>query len=150
MEQPAGADVPGQDIGPAGELEVLIRLVDRNAGPERAEATRLELAHRRVDQVRLAWVVMRPTSRVDHLELEPKAERLGEAGVQLEAGRPTGLHLQDAAGGESGPVGQLPQRQVATDPLLMDGSAHERAEAERGPGGADRGRTAGRAWRHSG
>ena len=65
--------VPGEDVRAAGELVVLVRLVDRDpyAGPR--ECSRLELAHGRVHEV-LAARRRASRSTVRELQRRPQAE----------------------------------------------------------------------------
>ncbi len=73
VQQRAALAIPGDDIGPACELKVLIRLVDADAEPEPTQMGHFQLAHRRVHDVgRLAQV--RALSRVHHADPDLEGE----------------------------------------------------------------------------
>ena len=66
MEEGRSFERPGEEVSPAGEVIMLVRLVDGDGESELPEVARLELAHHRVDRI----FVIRRTGRASPPEPE--------------------------------------------------------------------------------
>ena len=73
VQDGAAVQVPGDDVGPARELVVLVRLVDPDGVPKSVQVGNLQLAHRGMDQVGVVPSI-RPLSRIDDLDPDLHAE----------------------------------------------------------------------------
>jgi hypothetical protein len=87
VEEGRRVRVERDDICAAGELEVLLGLVDPDLEAECAKARGLGFTHGRVDDVCLPPIAAAPPSRVRQSDLGTKAERPGDTHVRLERGR---------------------------------------------------------------
>ena len=108
VEQGTPVSVPRDDIGPAGELVVLIGLVDRDAIAERSEVPRLELAHRGVNEVLIAAAALLPLcpTRLEG-KRRPRAERERDPGIGSERGGLASLESMKCRSRDSGPQRDL-------------------------------------------
>ena len=92
VQEPPLVEVPGKDSGAAGELEVLVRLVDRYPQAKPREVRGLALAHRGVDDIPGASECA-PRRRAIGLEpqIRAQSERASDPNVGLERHGSAGL-----------------------------------------------------------
>jgi hypothetical protein len=109
MEKSPTREVPGEQVRPAGELVVLIRLVDRDAESVGSQSRCAQLAHRGMDRVFRPGRV-RPLARVDQVQPRLETERNGDGGVCLDASGAAVLDRVNHRSGQAGAAGELTER----------------------------------------
>lgn len=83
MQQRASGEVPGDHVGPARELVMLIRLIDTDGVTQRTQPVSLLLAHGGMNQVDLPSGQRLPPAGIDKGDLEAKTKRF----LQPDVGR---------------------------------------------------------------
>ncbi len=121
VEKMCGFSAPGQEVGAAGVLVVLERDVQVRAHPELLIVGRLDLPHRGVDRILHAGHPRSPAGRDLDPQIEPK--RHGNVLQDFERGGLADFDVVDGGRIDPGRLGELPERQAATAPLVPDGDA---------------------------
>ncbi len=117
MEKRSVRRRPSHQICPAGELIVLVRLVERHGKAVRRQPTGEELAHRRMHRI-LGPDVGRAPSRINEARIEAKSEGKRNTNVAFQARRVTALEPLHEGLRHAGTSGDVPERPTAPVPLL--------------------------------
>lgn len=118
VEQGGSLEIPGDDIAPPRELEVLVGLVDRDWRSDAAQPRCLKLAHRSMDKVRRS--VRRSATGRGRGRIDPHVERNGDPDIRVERDVAARLRLVDHRCSDVGHRSDLAQAQPAQATLLAD------------------------------
>jgi len=124
--------IPGEDIGAAGELVVLERLVDRHLNSFGRHPSREDLAHRRVNRI-VGSHRVGTHSRVGEVKSKVETQCGGDCRVARERRRSTVLDCVHRRNREAAALRQVPKRPVSRPPCVADDDAEMACEAERFP-----------------
>jgi hypothetical protein len=117
QEGPTG-QIPGQDVCSAGELVVLVWLVDRDPESVAGHSSGDHLAHGRMDRILSADC--RSLSRVDERQVEFEIECIRDRRVDLEARPAPVFHRMNRGGRYAGTASELTETPVPSSPSLRD------------------------------
>jgi len=147
VEKGSAVEIPGHEVCAAGELEMLVRLVDRHVESQTAEVGGFELTHRGVHGVRVAedW----PASPVSEDQLGSQVQRRRDPCVGLERHGSPGFELLHERGRDAGAPGTVAERHTAADPLVSDRLSSDRRHSEQRPRRSRRRGETVPLWRHS-
>jgi hypothetical protein len=142
--QPIG--IPGDDIRPPRELEMLIWLVDGNSESMGPKAGGFQFTHGRMDRIRGSRGGQPTPWGGGQDDLSSEAERDGHPSVGVERPRSAALEAGDLSHRESTRGCEPPHRPTSAEALLADRGAELRGEALALQPRTSRGRLD-RAWR---
>ena len=126
VEERPPRDIPGNDVGPARELVVLIGLVDPRRDAELTESSDFVLAQRRMyavnDKVRRQLTSF---ARVDQRHFDPSPKGVGHAGGTLCGSRSTGFNQVHERRREPGAARHLGNGPTSSQPRVAHLLAEE-------------------------
>ena len=144
-ERPTVA-VDGHEVCPAGELVVLIRLVEADLEAQRAEVGRLQLAEGRMDEIGITRCGA--SLRREEREAGFQAKGARQAGVADERGGLAGLDAVDHRGRDTRGLCKARLGPAATDPFRGDLRAQLDGRTADDGGDTGRGWLEAPSWRH--
>ena len=133
VQQRPRVDVPSDQVCPPRELVVLIRLIDPEPNPRSPQSRGLELAHRRMHQIRRLSSAIATRRRGSTSSIRAASQRRVplRAAPSADPDRPTSIGYTNAA--ESRPCSPVPAPTSAAPSSPLEPEARTRSTSDRRP-----------------
>jgi hypothetical protein len=142
-------NVPGDEIRPARELVVLIRLIDASPEAVRTHPPQLELTHCAVNRIDHAVAVLAIGGlRIYQPDIETEAQRVRDAAHCLDRARLAAFQIVKEPSRKPGTRSQAAYRQMMNGPGLSNFSSDVQPETREGRADAWWRRSRKSSWRH--
>lgn len=137
VQQGSGVGVPGHDVRSAGELIVLVRLIEADADAQRSQMSHRELAHRRVNEIdRQICALVDLPAWIGELQLGAPSERFRDPRGAFGRARLTRLDQVHERGRKPRLPSQLADRPSSSHTGVVNLQAEGRPQAR--DSGSDR------------